>query len=303
MNEKMTLAEWIERYRQHEQEVGSAATAAAVRAMGRHMRAYEEGRGGRRALLAEVDRDFCEGFVRHLGEARSLRGGGRGLSAHTRHQYVVVLGAALNVAVREGLMEANPVKEIRREFRIRLPDERRVYLDHEELRRLQMTPYGCAEETRRAFLFSCFSGLRISDIRRLTWGNLEPVADGRGRRTYRLSIVMQKTGRLLSLMLSQRALGCLPAGRGDVGELVFDLPSAVTVNRHVARWAREAGIAKHVCFHSARHTFATMALTLGADIYTTSKLLGHTSVATTQIYARVVDRKKDEAMLLFDELG
>ena len=64
------------------------------------------------------------------------------------------------------------------------------------------------------------------------------------------------------------------------------------------KWASEAGITKHLTFHTARHTFATMMLTLGADLYTTSKLLGHTDVATTQIYAKIVDKKKDEAVNL-----
>lgn len=300
MNEEMTLAEWLEHYRRQEEDAGSRATAAAVRAMGRHVRMYERGRAQENTPIKEVDRDFCEGFARYLGTATSLRGGGRVLSARTGRQYMVVLKAALNVAVREGLIDVNPVNQVRRELRPRLPDSRRVFLDREEVRRLQMSELG-DDGTRRAFLFSCFCGLRISDIRRLTWGNLDPVADGRGRRTYRLSIVMRKTGRLLSFILNQEALRCLPRERGDDGECVFSLPSAVTVNRHVGRWAREAGIGKHVSFHSARHTFATLALTLGVDIYTTSKLLGHTSVATTQIYARVVDRKKDEAMLLFDE--
>lgn len=56
------------------------------------------------------------------------------------------------------------------------------------------------------------------------------------------------------------------------------------------------GIRKHITFHSARHTFATMMLTLGNDIYTTSKLLGHRSVRTTQIYARIVDEKRKKAV-------
>lgn len=65
-------------------------------------------------------------------------------------------------------------------------------------------------------------------------------------------------------------------------------------------WAKEAGIQKHVTFHTARHTFATMELTMGADLYTTSKLLGHTEVRTTQIYAKIVNSKKEEAVSLLD---
>ena len=55
-------------------------------------------------------------------------------------------------------------------------------------------------------------------------------------------------------------------------------------------------------FHTSRHTFATMMLTLGADLYTTSKLLGHANVKTTQIYAKIVDSKKVEAVNLVDNV-
>lgn len=64
---------------------------------------------------------------------------------------------------------------------------------------------------------------------------------------------------------------------------------------------RIVGITKQISFHTARHTFATMMLTLGADIYTTSKLLGHFRISTTEIYAKIIDKKKDKAMNLIDK--
>ena len=69
----------------------------------------------------------------------------------------------------------------------------------------------------------------------------------------------------------------------------------------VRDWAKSAGIKKYVTFHTARHSFATMMLTLGANIYTTSKLLGHSNIRTTEIYAKIIDKKKDEAMGLIDK--
>lgn len=61
-------------------------------------------------------------------------------------------------------------------------------------------------------------------------------------------------------------------------------------------------LAQHITFHCSRHTFATMMLTLGVDIYTTSKLLGHANVTTTAIYAKIVDKKKVDAMNLVNDL-
>jgi integrase len=70
-----------------------------------------------------------------------------------------------------------------------------------------------------------------------------------------------------------------------------------STNPAIRRWAQSVGINKPLTFHSARHTFAVMMLSLGVDIYTTSKLLGHRELSTTQIYAnKIIDRKKQEAV-------
>ena len=66
------------------------------------------------------------------------------------------------------------------------------------------------------------------------------------------------------------------------------------------RWAKKAGIEKSLCFHMSRHTFATMELTLGADLYVVSKLLGHNDVSVTQIYADIINKKREEAVDLMD---
>ena len=68
------------------------------------------------------------------------------------------------------------------------------------------------------------------------------------------------------------------------------------MNVALVQWMLKAGITKAITFHSARHTFATLQLTLGTDIYTVSKLLGHSELKTTQIYAKIIDQKKLEAV-------
>ena len=78
--------------------------------------------------------------------------------------------------------------------------------------------------------------------------------------------------------------------------LVFeDLPDPSWISKPLERWIKSAGITRHITFHCFRHTFATLQLTNGTDIYTVSKMLGHTNVKTTQIYAKVVDEKKEKA--------
>ena len=77
---------------------------------------------------------------------------------------------------------------------------------------------------------------------------------------------------------------------------VFDMPCRFHYNQILKSWTKNAGINKNLTSHIARHTFATLSLSSGADLYTVSKLLGHKDIATTQIYAKIIDKKKEEAV-------
>ncbi len=112
---------------------------------------------------------------------------------------------------------------------------------------------------------------------------------------------MYKTEKMVYIPLSKQAIKWMPERGGKSGEdFVFDsLPS--DYNKHIATWAKAAGITKHITHHCGRHTFATMLLSLVVDIYTVSKLLGHASLRHTQRYAKIVDRQKDDAVNLADK--
>lgn len=306
MEKEYTLREWLEKYREYKDRRGCKSTAKAMRPLIKHLEEYERQRNELRTvqevetktMLRTADRVFVEAFAEYLSMAVWLKNHLTPLSPHTQRRYYALLSAAFNMAVSEGILGKSPMCGIGKGIRIKAADSERTYLDMDEVRTLSATPC-LSESLRRAFLFSCFTGLRISDIRRLTWDNLTLVLGADGRQTYRLFIVVKKTGHRLEFNLSQAATGCLPAMGKE--KHIFVLPSNVSVCRQLRQWTLQAGISKHVTFHTARHTFATMVLTLGADIYTVSKLLGHRNVTTTQIYARIVDRKKDEAMRLFDK--
>ena len=106
------------------------------------------------------------------------------------------------------------------------------------------------------------------------------------------------------LPLSENALQWLPLkGESKSNDLVFPLPHVSTVEKFLQRWAKDAKVNKHVTFHVSRHTNATLMLYYGADIYTVSKLLGHTSVKTTQIYAKIVDENKRKAVNLIPNIN
>ena len=114
---------------------------------------------------------------------------------------------------------------------------------------------------------------------------------------------MQKTKAPIYVPLSEQAMKWMPE-RGDKAaeDKVFVIPRVEYVNPGLAKWAEQAGLKKHVTFHTARHTFATMMLTLGADLYTVSKLLGHSDVKVTQVYAKIVNQKKNDAVNLVNSV-
>ena len=116
-------------------------------------------------------------------------------------------------------------------------------------------------------------------------------------------IEMIKTKQIVMVPLSENALVWMPSkGIAKMEDFVFSLPSYFTINSQVKQWAKSAGLEKKITFHMSRHTFATTLLTMGADLYTTSKLLGHQNIKTTQVYAEIVNKKKIETVNLLDKI-
>ena len=244
--------------------------------------------------LSDIDRQFCLDMIDWFRNTYKHRLTGEPISARTADTYCQTFRTMLNEAVREGLMEKNPWNKLETIEKIKKPESKREYLTIDEIRSMIATD--CPNElVKRAYLFSCFTGLRISDVRNLKWDNVY-IENGQ---TY-VSVVMKKTTKPLYIPLSRQALKWMPEKGGDIsnGYVFGNLVNYGNVNENLKKWAEAAGIRKHISYHTSRHSFATMMLTLGADLYTVSKLLGHSSVKHTQIYARIIDRKKDEAVNL-----
>ena len=177
--------------------------------------------------------------------------------------------------------------------RVKKPESKRQFLTIEEVKLLIATE--CRNKTvKQAYLFSCYCGLRLSGMETLCWKDII-CNDGR----YMIATVQQKTSTPIYTPLSQNAVKWLPERKPDNNDetLVFaELPSRPTTNKILKQWVEKAGIDKKITYHTSRHTFGTMMMTVGADLYTTCKLMGHADVRTTQIYAKIVDSKKIEAV-------
>jgi len=153
---------------------------------------------------------------------------------------------------------------------------------------------------KRAFLFSCFTGLRYSDIKSLLWSEIRKAADGR---TLFLEHPQVKTRKIVTVPLSEEALKWMPKQQKDKEHVFHQLQIiSTTVEVILGEWMKEAGIEKHITYHCSRHTAATMLLTLGADLYTVSKILGHSSIKMTEVYAKIVDKKKLETVNLVNNM-
>jgi len=226
--------------------------------------------------------DFCQGFLDFLLGLDTQKG--RKMMATTANGHLRRLRSILHAAFDDGLIDENIGTKLKMARNDAKPKE---YLTLEEVKALSATPCK-AEVLRRASLFSCLTGLRISDILNLKWENIVIGMDGE----WCMHIITQKTKTEAMLPISDEALAL--CGERQEGT-VFKGLSKSMVQLHLGEWIREAGITKHVTFHTFRHTFATLQIAAGTDIYTVSKLLTHSNVSTTQVYAAVVNEKKREA--------
>jgi integrase len=232
--------------------------------------------------LGQVTERFLEGF-----QANLLANVGKQTAAH----YYAAIKTALRRAVRDRVIPRNPADAVKG---IKAPEAVKVHLDQGEINRLAATPIGgdLGAEVKKAFLFALTTGLRISDLRGLTWGEIE-------RDPLQIARRQQKTGRVVTIPLNVSAWRIIDdkkLHRRD--EKVFPrlTQSSANTNQYIVEWAKRAGVDKPIGWHTARHTFAIAALESGTDFFTLSKLMGHTKLTTTAVYAKATDRLKRQAV-------
>lgn len=235
--------------------------------------------------FAEITEDFCKKFINYL-ENKPSRSGGKLKNGYINDHYHR-LSMALKQAVEDKIISENPLQKIKL---LKEKKAEKVYLTLEELRCLAKTE--CRyKELKRAFLFSCLTGLRWSDIYKLQWGEIK---ENGGK--YSIEYRQKKTQELNYLPLSEQSVSYL-GKRGDSKSKVFNfgISNNLTTEK-LRKWCLLAGITKHITYHSSRHTFAVLQLSMGTPIFTVQKLLGHTDIKSTMGYANIVDTEKEKAM-------
>ena len=293
LRNKMRLVDWLKIYQDRQVNKGKRGAKRWVRTMIFVIEGYD---GGKDATLADIDHQWLTDFMIYLMNDYVTYKKTK-LTNGTVDNYLRCLKAAFNVAVEEGIMPTNPMLALDRSH-LKGTTYEREFLSVEEVKKLIDTP--CRRpDIKGAFLFSCFCGLRISDVRSLQWKHVVTT----GEKMY-LKITQFKTRRPLTIPLSRQAIKWMPE-RADAGEDDYIFPPLSKNMTVLDDWAKEAGIKKHVTFHLARHTFATtMTLGKGVPIESVSKMLGHTNIQTTQIYARITADKIGKDMdILSRNLG
>lgn len=243
--------------------------------------------------LRNITPEFAEGFKRFLANGAKTKSE-KQLSINSQHSYFNKFKAAINKAYDEGLIPSNPIRNV---HAVKAEESKREYLTLEELKKLVITE--CRYPVlKNAFLFSCLTGLRWSDANKLQWKDVVKEDEG-----YRIIFRQKKTQGQEYLDIGQQAKEYM-GEEGGLEERVFiGLRYSAWMNVALSKWVMKAGITKDITFHCSRHTFAVLQLNLGTDIFTVSKLLGHTHLKTTQVYAKIVDEKKKAAMNIIPNIN
>ncbi len=237
--------------------------------------------------IQNLRKDHVQGFSDYLSQS---------LNGNTANAYFSKFRTILKRAIAEKVISSDILLDVE------APKKQETfvsYLTAEEISRIAQSDLN--PKVKRVFLFSCFTGMRYSDIRNLTWGNITD--------DFKLQFSQQKTqtsnGKQTAVTLlpmNPQAIALLDARQDDIFN-VFEVPLQQTCDKALKSIATKLGIKKTLHFHIARHSFGVLLLENNVDIYKVSKLLGHKSVQTTiKHYANITDKGAREAIEAFPEI-
>ena len=206
------------------------------------------------------------------------------LSNNSKLLYRSKLDAVIRYGIKKSYIRVGVLEKV--DDKIKSKTHTREFLTKDEVS-LMIAEYSETKKNwMRIFLFSCFTGLRHSDIKNLRWSNIQNDV---------IRLQTQKTDTAVTVPLNDNAKSLLPVKSGN-DSFVFSVPDTANIRKDLLLWAGKKGIKKSISFHTARHTFATLSVQGGVDLYAVSKLLGHKNIKTTQIYADMVSSMLKESV-------
>jgi integrase len=231
-------------------------------------------------LFSELTRDICLKYKDYLLKLS--------VKAHTAHHYFVTFKAVINLAVLSELIDRNPANGIS----IKYDDPKIEFLTITEVKELIEKP--CKfPQIKNGFLFSTFSGLRRSDLNKISFKDIKEK---------HLYFRQKKTRETVRIKLNTIALGIIKEQKKVMKrDRIFSIPTGGRLTQRFREWINSESINQKITFHCSRHTFGTLLVTKGENIYTIMKLMGHKNIKTTMKYLHLVDSRKDKAIDLLDE--
>lgn len=237
--------------------------------------------------LGEVDESWLNSFKHYLLNDAKTPGKTK-LSQNSAMSYFNKVKAALRQAFEEKLIRENPAQRVRS---IKEGETNREFLTWEEIDKISKTKCD-VKKLKEAFLFSVMTGLRWSDIIKMTWSEVR----GSDKEGWYVKFQQQKTKDFEVLPITKEARNLLGESTVPDEKIFVGLRYSSYTNIALSRWMKNSGIDRDITFHCGRHTHATLLLDQGVDIYVVSKMLGHKNIKTTEIYTKVSRLKKIEAI-------
>lgn len=236
-------------------------------------------------LFKDITLTFAEDYKHFLLNTNSLKRKDSKLSQNTALSYFTKFKTALKQAFIDEILSTDINSRIKN---IKEQETNRTYLTIEELNKLANTE--CKNDLlKRASIFSALTGLRFSDVKNLCWKNVYITND-----EYYINFIQKKTEGVEYSPISEQAFTLLGERQNDSEKVFNGLKYSAYLNKQLTDWLKDAEITKDITFHSFRHTYATLQLANGTDLFTISKMLGHKNLKTTQIYAKIVNESKKQ---------
>ena len=239
-------------------------------------------------MTSQLDSNFINRYRTYLLNVKTTRNSKepKNIARNTASSYYKNFIYVLKQAYKRNFIATNLADEA---TYIKEEETHREYLTEEELTHLWQTPIKY-EKVKYMALFSALSGLRFVDINHLEWKDVYKDK----HQGYYIQFREQKTKNIKNHPISETAYNILKSQDTSKG-LIFGGIKYSQITRPLKAWLMDGNITKKISFHNFRHSYATLQLANGTDIYTVSKLLGHKNVATTQIYTKILDKNKIEA--------
>jgi len=253
----------------------------------------------------ELNLDLVKSYEKYLLK--------EGKAINTISDRMKILRRSITLANEAGILQGNPMKGYKRKHE----ESKREFISIGELK--QYEAYKASTKGRQKvvdmFLFNCYTGLRIGDLFTILKSDIIQDDD-----TIRLRLRMNKNTSLVSHKLNDKAIVIFNKYYSNESKYIFNilneelnLDNQVILdkeinkrnsyfNKVIKEVTQKLGIDKKVSFHVARHTFATISISMGIPIEVVGKLLGHKNIRETQIYAKVTNPTKDKAIDLWNKL-